>query len=185
MFLLSLALPLLAATETLAATPEVQALYEQGVALLQKKDDRGAEALFQKCITRDPTFAHCHMMLGAAKVSQGQTAEGIKAYQEFLRLAPNDPMARQVMQLAEGKAPAPSVAPAPTPAPAPAPVRKDTAPAAETAQSLHERSKLLVMHQRWNEAAAAFQKCLDLNPGFGSCQRELENVRARQGGASK
>jgi tetratricopeptide (TPR) repeat protein len=59
---------------------------------------KNAEGVYQKLSKLNPNDATTQIQLGQAAQSAGDTAVAIAAYQDFLKLAPTDPLAPQVKQ---------------------------------------------------------------------------------------
>ncbi|HEX8822033.1 MAG TPA: protein kinase [Archangium sp.] len=78
-----------------------KALYEHGASLLRQGHLPEAERVLKECVTVDPSFARCHMLLGSVAGRRGRADEGAKHYRDFLRLAPDDERAPSVRRLLE------------------------------------------------------------------------------------
>jgi len=60
---------------------------------------RNAVAVYQKIVLASPKDPAVRLQLGQAAQTAGDNASAIKAYQDFLRLAPDDPTAPEVKRL--------------------------------------------------------------------------------------
>jgi Flp pilus assembly protein TadD len=71
-------------------------LTKQGVAA--KRDARSEEAikLFDKAVFEDPMYADARLELGNVHAKNGDSYNARVNYEEFLRLAPNDPRAEGI-----------------------------------------------------------------------------------------
>jgi ABC transport system ATP-binding/permease protein len=83
------------------ATSEARKLYDEGVALLTRKQNREARAVLSRCVEIDSTFAPCHLMLGSAAARLGQPDVGARHYETFLRLSPTAKEAPKVRAFLE------------------------------------------------------------------------------------
>jgi pSer/pThr/pTyr-binding forkhead associated (FHA) protein/tetratricopeptide (TPR) repeat protein len=88
------------ADEAKPATPspadEAKKLYDEGLALFTRKQNREAREVFKRCLAADSTFARCHLLAGSASARLGEPAAGAQHYETFLRLAPTAPEAHKV-----------------------------------------------------------------------------------------
>jgi len=75
------------------------ALCEEGKQMLRQKQYKQASALFNSCLNLDKRSAECNLGLGSAWANMGSQAKASKYYREFLRLAPNHPLAGDVQTL--------------------------------------------------------------------------------------
>jgi ABC transport system ATP-binding/permease protein len=75
------------------------ALVEEGKQLLRQKQYKQASALFNSCLNIDKGNAECNLGLGSAWANMGSQSKASKYYKEFLRLAPNHPLAGDVQVL--------------------------------------------------------------------------------------
>jgi Tfp pilus assembly protein PilF len=75
------------------------ALCEEGKELLRQKQYKQASALFNSCLNVDKRNAECNLGLGSSWANMGSQAKASKYYREFLRLAPNHPLAGDVQKL--------------------------------------------------------------------------------------
>ncbi|HYV46033.1 MAG TPA: protein kinase [Myxococcaceae bacterium] len=75
------------------------ALCEEGKQMLRQKQYKQASALFNSCLNLDKRNADCNLGLGSAWANLGSQAKAAKYYREFLRLAPNHPLAGDVKVL--------------------------------------------------------------------------------------
>jgi ABC transport system ATP-binding/permease protein len=82
-----------------STTGQARQLYDAGAALVRKQQLPEAESVLKKCITLDPTYAPCYLVLGAAVARRNRLDEGAQYYREFLRLAPNHEKAPSVRKL--------------------------------------------------------------------------------------
>jgi len=64
------------------------ALYNQAIILWNAGKYPEAKAEFEKVIAVDPTMAEAHFRLGMANVNLGQLPDAVKAFEEYLKLAP-------------------------------------------------------------------------------------------------
>jgi len=74
-------------------------LCQEGKELLREKQYKQASALFNSCLNLDKRNAECNLGLGSAWANLGSQAKASKYYREFLRLAPNHPLAGDVKVL--------------------------------------------------------------------------------------
>lgn len=99
--------------EQIATSPEVYALYSQSRQLISTRDHAAtlrAEALLRDAVKRDPNYAPAWSLLGAAIFFNGRVAivdadaraEGLRAVQHALSLAPNFAPAHATLALIEG-----------------------------------------------------------------------------------
>ncbi|HEY8210495.1 MAG TPA: hypothetical protein VIG99_23595 [Myxococcaceae bacterium] len=72
---------------------KAQELLEQAKHLDPRKPAKVSEALLLKCLALDPDHAECHMALGDLSTNPEKSR---RHYEEFLRLAPDHPMAEKV-----------------------------------------------------------------------------------------
>jgi ABC transport system ATP-binding/permease protein len=84
-----------------SATNEARKLYDEGVALLTRKQNREARAVLSRCVEIDSSFAPCHLMLGSAAARLGQPDVGARHYETFLRLSPTAQEAPKVRAFLE------------------------------------------------------------------------------------
>jgi ABC transport system ATP-binding/permease protein len=83
------------------AAEQAKKLYDDGVALLTRKQNRQARDRFSKCLDVDSSFARCHLMLGSAAARLGEADIGAHHYEMFLRLSPTAPEAPKVRAFLE------------------------------------------------------------------------------------
>jgi len=76
-----------------------QLRYEQGRVLLKAKDYDEAKLRLIRCLELDPTFADCHVLLGAAYARLRQPEKGAEQYRAYLRLLPDGDRAAEVKKL--------------------------------------------------------------------------------------
>ena len=81
-----------------APTPadEAKQLYEEGLSLFTRKQNREAREVFKRCLAVDSTYARCHLMAGSASARLGEPEAGARHYDMFLKLAPSAPEAHKV-----------------------------------------------------------------------------------------
>jgi cytochrome c-type biogenesis protein CcmH/NrfG len=96
--------PISAAVQALASTKQSTAYTNFQTA---QKDAEGA---YQKLAKLNPSDATTQVQLGQAAQAAGDTKAAIGAYQAFLKLAPNDPLAPQVKQALKQLQPTPAAA---------------------------------------------------------------------------
>jgi pSer/pThr/pTyr-binding forkhead associated (FHA) protein len=73
-------------------------LYQDARLLMRASKYQGALFKLKQCIETDPTFAECHMLMGACYARMDQPDQGFEQYQVFIKLAPNHPQAGQVRE---------------------------------------------------------------------------------------
>ena len=71
------------------------ALFNQGVIAWNASKAEEAMKLFQQAVAADPKYADAHYWLGMANVNQGKLPEGVKSFEEYLKLAPTGQYADQ------------------------------------------------------------------------------------------
>jgi tetratricopeptide (TPR) repeat protein len=84
--------PISASVQSLASTKQSTAYTNFQTA------QKNAEGVYQKLSKLNPNDATTQIQLGQAAQSAGDTAVAIAAYEDFLKLAPTDPLAPQVKQ---------------------------------------------------------------------------------------
>lgn len=85
-----------AAPPQLPAADEPQKFYEEGAALYRKGQFPEAATALNQCLKIDPSFARCHMVLGATYARLHEPELGAQHYRRFLQLAPGDPDSTKV-----------------------------------------------------------------------------------------
>lgn len=70
-------------------------LFNQGVIAWNASKADEALKLFEAAVAADPKYADAHYWLGMANVNQGKLPEGIKHFEEYLKLAPTGQYADQ------------------------------------------------------------------------------------------
>jgi len=78
-----------------AGGASADALFNQGVIAWNASKAEEAMKLFQQAVAADPKYADAHYWLGMANVNQGKLPEGIKSFEEYLKLAPTGQYADQ------------------------------------------------------------------------------------------
>ena len=73
-----------------------------GALFKAQKLDKALE-IIHRSIEKDPTFAAAHTLLGQVLAAQGKHAEAIQAFEQSLRLAPDDAVALEGLKAAKGK----------------------------------------------------------------------------------
>jgi Flp pilus assembly protein TadD len=73
-----------------------KALLEEGSKYMKARRFPQALNALRRCTSVDPKLADCHLKLGAVYGSTGEYDLGAQQYREFLKLAPNSPMAPKV-----------------------------------------------------------------------------------------
>ncbi|MBX7218532.1 MAG: protein kinase [Blastocatellia bacterium] len=69
---------------------EAQAAYDDGVALMQKKQYRDAEKKFREAVAFDPNYADAHYNLGVALFNNYKLADSVEELKQAVRLSDND-----------------------------------------------------------------------------------------------
>jgi len=72
--------------------------FNQGVTQAGQNDAPGAAASFERAVQLNPRHASSHMLLGAARLQQGQRIQGLLALGRFLVLEPASPRSAQRRQ---------------------------------------------------------------------------------------
>jgi len=72
------------------------ALCEEGKTLLKQMRYQQASYLFASCVELDKDNAECHLGLGTSWTRLGNPQKAAPSYEEFLRLAPNHALAKEV-----------------------------------------------------------------------------------------
>ncbi len=81
------------------AAPDGQVFYEESRKLLKEKQLPAAKTQLEKCVKVAPRNFECHKLLGTVYARLDKPEQGLKAYKEFLRLAPPDHPAISQVQL--------------------------------------------------------------------------------------
>jgi len=72
-----------------------------GISLLEVKDFKNAQAQFDLGVKSEPTNARLYALLGYCFLKQGVKSEAVKAFQEAVRLDPENSQYRQLLQSAQ------------------------------------------------------------------------------------
>jgi cytochrome c-type biogenesis protein CcmH/NrfG len=67
---------------------------ERAICKMALKDNAGALTDLQTAVQRDATFALAHYYLGGRLAEQRKAKEAAAEYEQYLKLAPNGPMAK-------------------------------------------------------------------------------------------
>ncbi|HVR97860.1 MAG TPA: tetratricopeptide repeat protein [Thermoanaerobaculia bacterium] len=87
------------AMEAGTANQTPQESFRQGVALYNANNIPEAMKAFERTLAKDPNFAKAHYLLGLALASSGQNAKAKEHIESFLKLAPNDPDAKEAQEM--------------------------------------------------------------------------------------
>jgi len=82
-----------------ARAEEAEKLFEEGKALLKRRQYQDAQGFFAKCLELDRRNAECHLALGSTYARLRTPEKGAQHYREFLRLAPTHDRAPEVSRL--------------------------------------------------------------------------------------
>lgn len=80
-------------------------IYNQGVIAWNASDFAAATEHFSAAIKADPTHAESHFMLGRAYLNLGKLPEAAEEFQEYVKLAPNGPNAKEAQTNVEALKP--------------------------------------------------------------------------------
>jgi tetratricopeptide (TPR) repeat protein len=82
-------------TATVGGSGNADALYNQGVIAWNANDFAQASEHFAAAIKVTPTHAESHFMLGRAYLNLGKLPEAAAEFQEYVKIAPNGPNAKE------------------------------------------------------------------------------------------
>jgi Flp pilus assembly protein TadD len=85
----------LAAMQAAAGDQTAAEAFKQGVALYNANNIAEAEKAFERALAKDPNYAKAHYLLGLCHASKGEMAQAREHVQAFLKMAPNDPDAKE------------------------------------------------------------------------------------------
>ncbi len=86
---------------TARSSASADALLEEARAHNKSKEYGKARGMLEKCIKLEPKNAECWKLLGVVYTGLGDGAQGAKAYEKFLQLAPEHPQADKVRHILE------------------------------------------------------------------------------------
>ncbi|HEY6242700.1 MAG TPA: tetratricopeptide repeat protein [Pyrinomonadaceae bacterium] len=72
-----------------------------GISLLETNDFKNAQAQFERAVKSEPTNPRAHALLGYSFLKQGIKPEAVKAFQEAVRLDPENSDYQQLLQSAQ------------------------------------------------------------------------------------
>jgi tetratricopeptide (TPR) repeat protein len=85
----------LAAMQAAAGDQTAPEAFKQGVALYNANNVAEAQKAFERALAKDPNFAKAHYLLGLCYASKNEMAQAKEHIQAFLKMAPNDPDAKE------------------------------------------------------------------------------------------
>ncbi len=87
------------AMQAAAGDQTPQESFRQGVALYNANNIPEAMKAFERTLAKDPNHAKAHYVLGLALASSGNNAKAKEHIEAFLKLAPNDPDAKEAQEM--------------------------------------------------------------------------------------
>lgn len=87
------------AMQAAAGDQTPQESFRQGVALYNANNIPEAMKAFERTLAKDPNHAKAHYVLGLALASSGNNAKAKEHIETFLKLAPNDPDAKEAQEM--------------------------------------------------------------------------------------
>jgi tetratricopeptide (TPR) repeat protein len=79
-----------------AAREQAKKAYDSAMSQVRYRRFKEAAVSASRCLSADPGYAECHMLLGAAYIGTNRWEQAAAEYRKFLELAPDHPQAPRV-----------------------------------------------------------------------------------------
>jgi tetratricopeptide (TPR) repeat protein len=159
--------------EALRLKPDMSAAHNNlGLTLMSQNRLEEAIASIRRAIELAPTFADAHNNLGLALAGRGQTSDAVECYRRALQFDANHRNAqtnlnRALEQIAHRPSPSPSI--------------PQLSIAERQAEAYNEQAVQYFQQGRRQEAIAALQQALQLQPNYADAHGNLGNIYYYQG----